>query len=74
MKRNIKGDWGLYCLLATVGACCILTVLKLYGLIAISWKYVFAPVWVPMVSAFLLVIVFYCILNNYKKLWRGICQ
>ncbi|MFK2394808.1 hypothetical protein ACIXOK_02945 [Bacteroides fragilis] len=40
MKRNIKGDWGLYCLLATVGACCILAVLKLYGLIAISWKYV----------------------------------
>lgn len=55
MKQNIY-KWGLP---AAVGACLILTILKMCGLIAIEWAYVFAPIWVPIVLALLLVLVSY---------------
>lgn len=61
MKQNIY-KWGLS---AAVGACLILTILKMCGLIAIGWAYVFAPIWVPIVLAFLLVVIYNTIKNNH---------
>lgn len=63
MKQNIyKGG-----LSVTVGACLILAVLKICGLIAIGWVYIFTPVWAPIILALLVVIVFYCILNQHLR-------
>lgn len=55
MKPNTY-KWGLP---AAVGTCLILTILKMCGLIAIGWAYVFAPIWVPIVLTLLLVLVSY---------------
>lgn len=55
MKQNIY-KWGLP---VAVGICLILTILKMCGLIAIGWAYVFAPIWLPIVLALLLVLVSY---------------
>lgn len=48
MKQNIY-KWGLP---VAVGICLILTILKMCGLIAIEWAYVFAPIWMPMYWSF----------------------
>lgn len=55
MKQNIYKQG----LPVAVGTCLILTILKMCGLIAIGWAYVFAPIWVPIVLALLLVLVSY---------------
>lgn len=55
MKQNIY-KWGLP---VAVGTCLILTILKMCGLIAIGWAYVFAPIWVSILQAISLVLVSY---------------
>lgn len=55
MKQNIYKRG----LPVAVGTCLILTILKMCGLIAVGWAYVFAPIWVPIVLALLLVLVSY---------------
>ncbi|EYA03583.1 putative membrane protein [Bacteroides fragilis str. S6L8] len=62
MKQNIY-KWGLP---VAVGICLILTILKMCGLIAIEWAYVFAPIWMPIVLVFLLVVIYNTIKNNHQ--------
>lgn len=52
---------------ATAGLCALLVVLKLAGIIATSWVWVLAPVWLPFVLAFVSVLAAVAVVNNASK-------
>ena len=64
MKRT-KSYWiGFY---GTIAAFVIFTVLKLTGVIAWSWWWITAPIWIPFLIAVILVIAFFWLLGKYDK-------
>lgn len=66
MKRN-KSYWiGFYGTIATVAVFVIFTVLKLTGVIAWSWWWITAPIWIPFLIAVILVIAFFVLLRKYN--------
>lgn len=66
MKRT-KSYWiGFYGTIITVAAFVIFTVLKLTGIIAWSWWWITAPIWIPFLIAVNLVIAFLVLLRKYN--------
>lgn len=64
MKRT-KSYWiGFY---GTIAAFVIFTVLKLTGVIAWSWWWITAPIWIPFIIAVILVIAFLWLLGKYSS-------
>lgn len=62
-----KSYWiGFYGTIATVAAFVIFTVLKLTGVIAWSWWWITAPIWIPFLIAVVLVIAFFVLLRKYN--------
>lgn len=67
MKRH-KSYWiGFYGTIVTVAAFVIFTVLKLTGVIAWSWWWITAPIWIPFLIAVILVITFLWLVGYYSK-------
>lgn len=67
MKRN-KSYWiGFYGAITTVAAFVIFTVLKLTGVIAWSWWWITAPIWIPFLIAVILVIAFLWLIGKYSS-------
>lgn len=59
-----KSYWiGFY---GTLAAFVIFTVLKLTGVIAWSWWWITAPIWIPFLIAVILVIAFFVLLRKYN--------
>lgn len=63
MKRTKTYCIGFYGALA---AFVIFTVLKLTSVIAWSWWWVIAPIWIPFLIAIILVIAFFVLLRKYN--------
>lgn len=60
-----KSYWiGFY---GTIAAFVIFTVLKLTGVIAWSWWWITAPIWIPFLIAVILVIAFFWLLGKYSS-------
>lgn len=67
MERT-KSYWiGFYGTIVTVAAFVIFTVLKLTGVIAWSWWWITAPIWIPFLIAVILVIAFFWLVGYYSK-------
>lgn len=64
-----KSYWiGFYGTITTVAVFVIFTVLKLTGVIAWSWWWITAPIWIPFFIAVILVIAFFVLLRKYNGL------
>ena len=60
-----KSYWiGFY---GTIAVFVIITVLKLTGIIAWSWWWITAPIWIPFLIAVILVIAFFWLVGYYSK-------
>lgn len=64
MKRTKSYLIGFY---GTIAAFVIFTVLKLTGVIAWSWWWITAPIWIPFLIAVILVIAFFVLLRKYSS-------
>ncbi|WP_289291378.1 hypothetical protein [Bacteroides sp. 41_26] len=64
MKNNNVGRYGV--VLAVV-LFLIFVALKLTGVITCSWWWISAPLWAPLVSAVILVILFFILANHYTN-------
>ena len=63
-----KRYWiGFYGTITTVAAFVIFTVLKFTGVIAWSWWWITAPIWIPFLIAVILVIAFFWLIGHYSK-------
>ena len=63
-----KSYWiGFYGTITTVAAFVIFTVLKLTGVIAWSWWWITAPIWIPFLIVVILVIAFFWLLGKYSS-------
>lgn len=66
MRKNSSYKLGFYGTIATVAAFVIFTVLKLTGVIAWSWWWITAPIWIPFLIAVIVVIAFFVLLRKYN--------
>jgi predicted PurR-regulated permease PerM len=51
----------------TIAVFVIFAVLKLTGVIAWSWRWITAPIWIPFIIAVILVIAFFWLLGKYDS-------
>lgn len=66
MKNKVSKS-GRYITIVTVGLFAILAVLRITGIIALSWWWITAPVWAPAALALILVILFFGAIGYYAK-------
>lgn len=67
MKKNNSYKLGFYGTIVTVALFVVFLVLKLTGVIAWSWWWVTAPIWIPFLIAVILVIAFFWLVGYYSK-------
>lgn len=67
MKKNSSYKIGFYGTIVTVALFAVFAVLKLTGVIAWSWWWVTAPIWIPAALAFIVVILFLVLVNYYAN-------
>lgn len=67
MRKNSSYKLGFYGTIVTVAAVVIFTVLKFTGVIAWSWWWITAPIWIPLLIAFILVNAFFWLVGYYSK-------
>ena len=67
MRKNTNYKSSFYNCIVTVAAFMVFTVLKLTGVIAWSWWWVTAPIWIPFVLAMIVVILVLYIISGYDK-------
>lgn len=66
MKNKVSKS-GRYVTIVTVGLFVVLAMLRITGIIALSWWWVTAPVWAPVALALILMIVFFGAIGYYAK-------
>lgn len=63
MKNNKYYKIGFYATVCIVG---LFTNLKIIGVIAWSWWWITAPVWIPFLLAVILVVIYFVLLRKYN--------
>lgn len=66
MKNKVSKS-GRYVTIVTVGLFVVLAMLRITGIIVLSWWWVTAPVWAPVALALILMIVFFGAIGYYAK-------
>lgn len=67
MKKNVGYRTSLYVTIVTIDVFAILMLLKLTGVIAWSWWWITAPVWIPFLLAVILVVIYFVLLRKYNN-------